>query len=158
LKQRLAESPRQEDKQKAVILERAMQEASKAGIDTRFSKLVELVADSKTFEDVTKLQGAIEYNHKLMEDIKLILQILLTDDRDRQLAEERKKLEEMLKRLMKIRGDQVIARAWTDRNAMSKDRLGKEQNKITKDADALAKGKPAPADDKDDRVAKADFK
>src|SRR5262249_11335840 len=82
LKQRLQDSPRKEDQQKATILDEAMKKASKEGIDTRFEKLVKLVADSKTFEDLTKLEAAIQSNHQLMEDVKLILQILLTDNRD----------------------------------------------------------------------------
>src|SRR5262249_522385 len=85
LKEGLEQSPRQEDQKRAAPLAEAMKKASQEGIDTRFDKLVKLVADSKTFDDLTKLQEAIDYNHKLMDDIKLILQILLSDNRDAQL-------------------------------------------------------------------------
>src|SRR5262245_31266236 len=68
LKQRLAESPRAEDKQKAVTLDKAMKEASDHAIDTRFEKLVQLVADSKTFQDLNEIQKAIDYNRQLMDD------------------------------------------------------------------------------------------
>src|SRR5262249_4419275 len=99
LKQRLSESPRQEDRQKAIILQKALETANKEAVDVKFSKLVQLVQDSKTFADLNKIQQAIDYNQQLMEDVKLILNILLTDDRDRQLLEERKRVEEMLRRL-----------------------------------------------------------
>jgi hypothetical protein len=157
LKQRLEASSRQEDKQKAAILDKALQESAKYGIDTRFLKLVQLVADSKTFDDLTKLQEAIEYNHKLMDDIKLILQILLTDNREAMLKAEIERVKEMLRRLESIRQDQIRARALTDRNAQSKDGLAKTQNNVTERTDALAKGRGEPAPQKE-QVAKADFK
>src|SRR5207248_2850055 len=88
---------------------------------------------------------------------KFILQILLTDNRDEDLRKQIKQLEEMLKRVLQIRRDQVAVRAQTDRN-LNKDHLGREQGKVTKDAEDLAKGRPKSADEKDTRVAKADIK
>jgi hypothetical protein len=158
LKQRLSESPRQEDRQKAIILQKALETANKEAVDVKFSKLVQLVQDSKTFADLNKIQQAIDYNQQLMEDVKLILNILLTDNRDEQLREERKRVEEMLRRLNQIIRDQQAVRAWTDRAQMKKDNLAKQQNNVAKDTDALAKGQPKPAEDKETRIAKADFK
>ncbi len=159
LKQRLAESSRPEDKQKAVILQKAIEKANQEGIDTKFDKLRQLVQDSKTFDDLQKIQAAIDYNAQLAKDVELILQILLTDNRDEQLREERKRVENMLKWLNQIIRDQQTVRAWTDRGQMGKERLGKEQNQLARDADALAKGQPKPAEDQGDtRIAKADFK
>jgi hypothetical protein len=60
LKQRLAESSRPEDKQKAVILQKAIEKANQEGIDTKFDKLRQLVQDSKTFDDLQKIQAAID--------------------------------------------------------------------------------------------------
>jgi hypothetical protein len=157
LKQRLQASSRPEDQQKAKVLDDALKAVAKEGIDTRFTKLVQLVADTKTFDDLTKLKEAIDYNHKLMEDLKHIVEILLTDNRDALLREEIARLMADLRRLNNMRDDQLRARTLTDRGA-NKDRIARDQKSITDDMRAFEKGQPKPADNKEQQVAKADFK
>src|SRR5262245_47646272 len=72
LAQRMEGSSRPEDRQKATILRDAIKKANAEGIDTKFDKLRVMVQDSKTFEDLQKIQTAIDYNRQLMEDVKFI--------------------------------------------------------------------------------------
>lgn len=158
LKQRLQDSPRPEDKQKALILDQAIKKASTGGIDTRFDKLVKAVADSKTFDDLEKLKDVIAQNQDLMKDIQDIIKILLTDNRDEELRKERERIEAILKKLNQLIRDQRTVWAWTERRAKDPERLGKEQGNVTKDAQDLVRGAGKPGDKDQEKVAKAEAK
>ena len=155
LAQRMEDSKRAEDKQKAVILRKAIQEANKSGVDTKFDRLVKLVQDSKTFEDLEEITKAIDFNKQLIKDIQDILEILLTDNRDEELRKKQREIAEMIRRLNQIIRDEHVIRAWTDRKQMDPNKLGDKQ-KDNKDATkAVAKGDGNKGDGKN---AKANSK
>src|SRR4051794_28693185 len=62
LAQRLEASSKQEDRDKATILKKAIAQASEQGVDTKFTTLVATLKASDTFKNLEQLQGVIEKN------------------------------------------------------------------------------------------------
>src|SRR6185369_6101282 len=81
LKQRLESSPNQEDRDKAVQLGKALEKINQASIDTKFSKIVELLKSPKTLT-LDQLEKAKDQHQDLSRDIRVILEMLLRDDQD----------------------------------------------------------------------------
>jgi hypothetical protein len=114
LKQRLEASPKQEDRERAVILQKALDKAEATEIGSQFDKIVETIKgrDLKTLPDI---QAAMERSNKLAEDLRQILDLLREDNRASKLREERARLEELVKRIEKIIAEERNLRAKTER-------------------------------------------
>jgi hypothetical protein len=138
LAQRLETSSKAEDREKAVILKKAIDKAMNEGVDTKFDRLVFLLKTSKAVTP-DYLETIKDQNKALADDIRTILAILLTDNRDEELRRLRQHYQEMLKRLNAIIRDEKVIRALNDRDSMDKDRLAGEQNRVAKATDALAR-------------------
>lgn len=138
LAQRLETSSKAEDREKAVILKKAIEKAMNEGVDTKFDRLVTLLRDSKAINP-DFLEKAMEQNKALADDIRTILAILLTDNRDEELRRQQEYYRNLLKQLNAIIRDQKTVHALTNRDSISKERLGGEQNKVTKATEGLAR-------------------
>jgi hypothetical protein len=145
LAQRLETSSKAEDREKAGILKKAIEKAMNEGVDTKFDRLVTLLRDSKAINP-DYLEKAMEQNKALADDIRTILAILLTDNRDEELRRQQEYYRNLIKQLNTIIRDQKTVHALTNRDGIGKERLGGEQNKVTQAtqalARALAKGDP----------------
>jgi hypothetical protein len=139
LAQRLETSSKAEDREKASILKKAIEKAMTEGVDNKFDRLVTLLRTSKVVTP-DYLEQAKDQNKALADDIRTILAILLTDNRDDELRKERQKYTELLKRLNEIIRDEKTIRALTPRDGVDKDRLAGEQNRVAKATDQLARG------------------
>src|SRR5262249_27416797 len=139
LKQRLETSSKAEDRDKAVVLGKALEKAGKEGTDTKFDKLVSMLATSKAVTP-DYLEDVLRRNNDLANDIRAILNILLTDNRDEELRREKERIAELLKRLGEIIRAQQTVRAWTERDGMDKQRLGDEQKNVSNATEQLARG------------------
>ena len=65
LKQRLESSPKQEDHDKARILDEALARASEQGTDSKFSTLVAALKGSDAFKDLDQLDAILDRNEDL---------------------------------------------------------------------------------------------
>jgi hypothetical protein len=139
LSQRMAVSPKPEDKEKARVLKIAVEKAHEEGIEQGFDKIVGILKDSRAV-DTSKLDTALNENKELTNRIRAILALLLTDNRDEQLRRERELALRRLEELKRIIREQENARTRVELGRAGKEQLGKEQNKITGDTDALARG------------------
>src|SRR4051794_40976931 len=77
LAQRLENSSKPEDIEKARVLKRAIDEASKSGVDTKFDKLVNDLKTSKAL-DLDTVELLAKKNEDLANDLRAIIRILLT--------------------------------------------------------------------------------
>jgi len=113
LKQRLEASPKQADRERAAILQKALEKAEATEIGSQFDKIVETIKgrDLKTLPDI---QAAMERSNKLAEDLRQILDLLREDNRASKLREERARLEELVKRIEKIIAEERNLRAKTE--------------------------------------------
>jgi hypothetical protein len=137
LKQRLEKSSKPEDREKAAVLQQAIDLASKEGVDNQFSKLVAtLTANGITLQEIN---GAIGQNQELVKTLREMIAILLTDSQSARNREEQKRLEDLLKQLEKVIRAQKVERSKTESGKVDKDALAKGQRKVTQDTKGLHK-------------------
>ncbi len=140
LSQRMANSPKPEDRERAKLLKQALEKANEEGIDNSFDKLVTILKAAKP-DDQNAINKAMTETDDLVKRLRAILALLMTDNRDAELkrliAEATRRLEE-LKRIIR---EQETERTRTELGRGDKNTLGKEQNRITGDTDRLAQGK-----------------
>jgi len=87
LAQRLEKSSKPEDIEKARVLKRAIDQAQQSGADNKFDRLVSELKTTKAL-DLDRLEILVKRNEDLASDLRAILKILLTDNRDAELAAE----------------------------------------------------------------------
>ncbi|HEV3117737.1 MAG TPA: hypothetical protein VGY58_11830 [Gemmataceae bacterium] len=138
LAQRLERSPRQEDRDRAVTLKKAIEQASKEAIDHKFETLISLLKENKSLS-LNEVKDAMEQSKLLADDLHALLAILLSDDRDSQIKEEIKRLQSLIKHLDKILREEKVERANTEANRLNKKDLVDTQKKITKATESLAR-------------------
>jgi hypothetical protein len=154
LKQRLEHSSRQEDRERAVILQKALEKARDAAIGTRFEQMVEYLKTQR-LSNVQDLQTAKKRSEELADDLRALLALLREDSRSAKLKEERKRIEEMLKEIKRLQDEEKRIQGMT--------RLGKTDPREVKGAQArnandtnklakeMAKGSDGKSGDKNNK-------
>jgi hypothetical protein len=137
LAQRLELSDKPENREKAVILKKAIQLAGERGADAKFDTLVKLLRESKEL-GLEDLQKVLDENKSLAKDIRDIIAVLMTDNRDAELKAERERLEALLKQLNTILREQKLVRANTERGKTGAEKLGKDQAQVRDATEKLA--------------------
>jgi hypothetical protein len=136
--QRLESTGKAEDRDKAKQLREALDKASAQGTEAKFLTLIAELKKTDTFNDVRALKDVMDKNRDLQKDLRLLIEMLIRDDRDKQLKEERERLERLLEQLKELIGKQERVRAQTEIGRMDKKNLGEEQNKVTQATAKLA--------------------
>jgi len=144
LAHRLESTGKSEDKDKAAILKKAISVASEQAVDTKFTSLVAALKNSDSFKQIDKLGELMTQNEDLRLDIKKLIELLLSDDRDTALTKERMETEKLLERIKEIIAKQERARAMTEQSKKAKEDLARDQSKVTKETKDLL----GPKDDK----------
>jgi hypothetical protein len=151
LAQRLEKSTKPEDRQRADTLKKAIAMVSEQGVDVKFTGLIEILKKNSTSLSIPEIKEAMDQNKMLAEDIREILALLMADNRDDYLKSEIKRLMELIKKLDKVIREEKLVRAKTEGNKLDKDELGKEQNKVTKDTEKIAKAMDKDGDGKGEK-------
>jgi hypothetical protein len=138
LKQRLERSPKAEDRERAVLLQEAIKKAGEAGVDMRFKTLIGLLQSSKSV-NLTEVKDAMDKSKLLADDIRAILALLMSDNRDAQLKNERERIKQLLAHLDRVLRETKVMRAQTEAGRAEKEALVKGQEKVAKDTADLAK-------------------
>jgi hypothetical protein len=141
LKQRLESSPKPEDREKARVLDEALARASEQGTDTKFGTLVSLLKGSDAFKDLDQLGSILDKNEDLRKDLRMLIDLLLRDDRETQLRKEHERLTRLLEQLKEVISKQERARAQTELGRKNAAELEKLQKKITEETKRLAAGR-----------------
>lgn len=144
LAQNLELSTRPEDKDKAEMLRKVLEQSQKGGTDTKFAKLIEHLRSPAIKSDLTKLGEAADVNEALRRDLATLLRILESDNRSAQLAAERKRHEKMLEAIKDLIRRQERLRAQTEQNRGNTKDIAQNQGKVA-DAikDLIGQGKGA---------------
>jgi hypothetical protein len=137
LAQRLEQSKRPEDQERAKSLKEALKKSGELAVDAKFQTLVDLLHSNKTVS-IGELKSAMEQSHVISEDIQTILAMLL-DDRATRLKAERERIEKLIKELERIIREQQIARAQTEAGKLDKNNLKQTQQNVTQATQNLAK-------------------
>lgn len=126
------------DPDRAAILNRAISRSSTDGVGLQMDKLIELLRDQNQLGD------AVERQDEVVVDLQALLDLLMSDDREKELAKEKARIEQYLKDLNKIIAGQKDVRAATERGEPGKS-LAPRQEKLTEKTQDL--GKQIDSDD-----------
>jgi hypothetical protein len=138
LKYRLERSPKQEDKDRAVVLGKVLDESRTKGIGVQFDAIVEQLK-TKNLGSLPDIKEAADRSSRLADDLKELVKLLREDSRASKLADERKRLMEQIKELEAIIHNQKIVQAQTEVGKTEKTELGKNQKSVTDRTEKLLK-------------------
>jgi hypothetical protein len=150
LKQRLETSPKQEDREKARILDEALAKASEKGTDSKFNTLVAALKGADAFKDLDQLGTILDKNEDLRKDLRSLIELLLRDDREAQLKKEHDQLSRMLEQIKEVILKQEKVLAQTEMGRKNAADLEKLQKKVTEDTRNLVDRRDAKKGEKSD--------
>lgn len=156
LAQRLENSPKAEDRDKAQALKNALKAASEQGIEVKFTTLILALKTSNAFKNIDTLQGVLTQNQEIRDDLRKLIDVLLKDDRESALRKEREEVQKLLEKLKEVIEKQERVQANTELGKLGKTELAKAQSKVTKETKDLVDPKKAgnPKDAKDSKDGK----
>lgn len=163
LAQRLEASSKPEDRERAANIRKAIELASASGVDTRFDRLITILKTSKALS-YQEVKDAMEQNKMLVADIRAILVLLLSDNRDDALKAEKARITDLLKQLDRVIRDEKLNRARVEGGRVDKKDLADAERKNRANANEIAKaiskdgGKGDPKRPSDAPDAKGDGK
>lgn len=105
----MAEFLRKTDPDRAAILTRAIGRSKEDGVEAQMKKLAEILKDEG------QLGEAVDLQDEVVVDLEKLLELLLSDDREKELAKEKERLEQYIKDLNKLISGQKDVRAGTER-------------------------------------------
>lgn len=129
LKQRLARGT-PEERKRAEDLGKVLDECKNLAINQEFTKMIELLRMAK-LDNTQNLKDLADQSENLTNRLRRILDMIQDSKADR-LSQERKDLEQLLKDLGKVIGDQKTANALTDLNRTDKKELQNIQDNVNK--------------------------
>ena len=138
LAQKLEKSDRIEDKDKAKALRKAIDLADKEGVDNKFTTLFRTLTKSANLPSISDINNAKNQNDELIKVLREILDILQSDDELARIKAEKEFLEKLLADLNNLIRGTAIQQSRTDSGRGDPKQLAKDQDKLAKQADALA--------------------
>src|SRR5712692_9095519 len=143
LAQRLERSSRAEDRDRAATLKDAIKKAGEVDPELKFDTLINLLKDKKAF-DLNELKEAMVQAQMVADDIRDIIAILLSGNRDAMLKAEIERIGKLIKALDTAIREEKIVRAQVEAGQMDKKDLAKAQEKVAQLTEAIARamGKP----------------
>ena len=145
---KIAESLRKTDPERADLLFRAIGKSNGDRIGSQLNELVQLLRDNKQLGD------AIDRQADVVTHMHALLDLLLSEDRQKELKEEQARIKKYIEEVNKIIAKEKANRADTERGAPA-DEVAGQQKKIAEQAGNL--GKQISKDD-EARQAKAQSK
>ncbi|MFN0055743.1 MAG: hypothetical protein ACKV0T_26670 [Planctomycetales bacterium] len=140
---KIAESMRRTDPDRADLLIRAIGKSKEDRIGQQMSELVQLLRDNKQLGDAIDRQGDV------VDQLHALLDLLLSEDRAKELKEEQARIKKYLEELNKIIAREKGNRADNERESPA-DEVAQQQQKI-----ADQTGKLSKSIDKDDQAKRA---
>jgi hypothetical protein len=138
LAQRMENSARQEDKDKAAVLKEALAKASEMGTDQKFGTLISSLKASDTFKDTDKLSNVIGRNDELRKDLNTLIEMLQKDDKEADLRRRRQEVMRMLEQLKEIIAKEERVRVRIDLARQKPTEIKPDQDKANTDMRKLA--------------------
>lgn len=127
----MAELSASTDPRRAALLRQTLALSKNRLVNVQFEQMAELLADGQ-------LSRAVENQEALDKDLAALLQLLMSENRERQLASEKARIRDHLKRLGHLIRQQRDIRGRTG-GGDGLDRLAQEQGRLAQQTDTLAK-------------------
>jgi hypothetical protein len=115
LKGRLEKSDSPEDRQRAEILEEVLKRASEVGVENKFEHVIEELRKTGQFT-TQDLKKTINENNDIAGDIRVLINLLLADDKEARLKAEIASTSKLLEQIKQAIREQANTRAMTERN------------------------------------------
>ncbi len=131
--QQMAEILRKQDPERADLLFRALGKSQETRIDDQMSLILSLLN-----KEQPQLGEAIERQEELLGQLKLVLELLQSEDRRSEIEKEKLRLQELVKDINKLLGKEKDIRAGTERGDDAK-KLADKQAELEKQTDNLQK-------------------
>jgi hypothetical protein len=138
LTQRLKRSDKREDQERAKVLEKVLEESRTASITVQFERMVNALQGQK-LNNPGEIKNLSDQSQKLADDLRKLLALMREDPRTKQVQDERKKLEQLLKDLDRIIHQQKGLQAQTDLGKTDPKELRSNQGKVSEATARLAK-------------------
>jgi DNA repair exonuclease SbcCD ATPase subunit len=138
LKQRLEKSGRQEDRDRAVIIQQALDKIRDTSISTRFEQLSDLFRNKK-LNNLPDIQVMQQRSQELADDLRAIIAMLREDSRANKLREERMRVEKMVEELKQLIRREKTVQGQTHAGKTERKELQNAQNQVARDTDKLNK-------------------
>jgi hypothetical protein len=149
---RMAELTAGDDPQRAALLRQAVARSKKQMLGVQFDRLVELL-------DQDRLSLALTGQNELVQDLRNLLELLLSEDRAERLASEKERIRGYLKELNRLIAEQQGIHSQTrrasdqpqiaDRQGKVADRTGNLAEKIAKDENEARRAAEATEENRD---------
>ena len=151
--QRLERSSKPEDRERAVLLKDAIKKTQELGTPNKFTTLIEMLKNNKAIS-LNDAKEAMDRSKMVADDIRMLLAILMSDNRDAQLKGEKERLQRLIKMLDKAIQVQKVARAQNESGQLDPKSLGKAQDKAKEAARDVAKAMDPKAGEPKDGKSK----
>ena len=156
LEQRLEKSGKPEDKLRAASITSALKMIEEKSTDAKFENILQDLRKQELFKSTDKLQGLVDRNKDLAEDLARLIEALNRDP-EAELRRQREEAKKILERIKDVIGKQERVRGSTEQGRMGKEELEKAQARVTKetkDLKNLIEGKDGKGKDGDPKDGK----
>lgn len=138
LRDRLKRSNNQEDRDRAVLLDKVLESAKDRGISTQFESLVDLLS-RKEFKNVADIKVLAEKSKVLADDLKELVNLLKMDSQTNRSREKAEKLKDIIKKIEAAIIAQKQVQAQTDIGKTEKKELEGNQRNATEQTAKIGK-------------------
>ncbi|HEY7422966.1 MAG TPA: hypothetical protein VH682_01775, partial [Gemmataceae bacterium] len=138
---RMENSTKAEDRDKAKVLREALKRASAEGVETQFSSLIDMLRGNGADQNTEQLQSILQENEKLRQNLRIIMELLLKDDRDAQLRKDLAEKQKLLDELKSIIRKQEVVQSNTITGRSKTDDLANRQKHVKDQTGGLVKPK-----------------
>ena len=136
LEQRLEKSGKPEDKLRAASITSALKMIEEKSTDAKFENILQDLRKQELFKSTDKLQGLVDRNKDLAEDLARLIEALNRDP-EAELRRQREEAKKILERIKDVIGKQERVRGSTEQGRMGKEELEKAQARVTKETKDL---------------------
>lgn len=138
LKHRLERSPKKEDRDRAVILQRVLDQAKNSSLNIRFEQMVDFLKKGD-FGNLENVKKARDESLSLAEEMRRLLAMLREDPNANRLREKRTELEKLVKEIQRLIRDQKVVQGQTQEGQMDPKDIKSSQKDVTQRTDQVAK-------------------
>jgi hypothetical protein len=156
LEQRLEKSGKPDDKLRVASIREALKLIEEKSTDSKFENILQDLRKQELFKSTDKLQGLVDRNKDLAEDLARLIDALNRDP-EAELRRQREEAKKVLEKLKDVIGKQERVRGNTEQGRMSKEELEKAQAKVTQETRELKnliEGKKSSSKDGDPKDGK----
>jgi hypothetical protein len=166
VKQRLERSTKQEDRDRAAVLDKVLEYSKERSVSVKFEEMLDLLK-SKDLKTTTDIKDALKRTTDIADELRTIVAMLREDSRSRATQEKIRKLQDIIKDIEKVIAEQKAVEGLTQNNKTDKGELKNMQGKVTQktgdvvkkiddlDGKKNTKGDPKAAGKNGDKAAKS---